>query len=208
MTTRPGPASTRGHHHSRERQPRIRLHKACERLDVLHARRGLHAGRPHPPTPGPRARPFRLAGVRHGPVRRGDRPADGQPPGAGAGAGRRGCGRAAFAAGAALGGRARPGGGGVEPDGGRGSGGPVHPRAVRGAGGAHAGGGGRALRGGVAHVRGAERARQPPGPPAARARPSRVGTRLRQRRGHPRRRVLPRRAHGRWPRATPASRTS
>ena len=29
----------------------------------------------------------------------------------------------------------------------------VHPRAVRGAGGAHAGGGGRALRGGVAHLR-------------------------------------------------------
>jgi hypothetical protein len=46
----------------------------------------------------------------------------------------------------------------------------VHPRAVRGAGGAHAGGGGRALRGGIAHLRRAERACQPAGAPPRRPR--------------------------------------
>ena len=58
------------------------------------------------------------------------RPADGGAPGAGAGAGRRGCGRSALAAGAARRGGARAGAGGLEPHGARDLR-PAGPRALR-----------------------------------------------------------------------------
>ena len=73
------------------------------------------------------------------------------------------------AAAAAHRGRAPPAAGGVERHGGRLSPGSLHPPALRGAGRAHARGGGGGVRGPAAHLRRAQRARQPAGAPPARA---------------------------------------
>jgi amino acid adenylation domain-containing protein len=111
----------------------------------------------------------RRAELQHGPLRARHGRTDARPPGAGAGAGRRRRGRAALAAGAARRGGARAGAGGVEPDGAEYPADRCIHELFEAQAAAHAGGGGRGLRGGVADVRGAERAREPAGAPPPRA---------------------------------------